>query len=98
MVLSYSTYVEVNVVKSGMLVNHLESHLMWNSIISTQEEIYMCVDITNIPLQTPGYIYVYDNAHQPRTKNMDLYYLSHQVIKRYVYMKIQKGIHGLLHT
>ena len=73
------------------------SKLLWNSVLSTKNARYMCIDIKNMYLHTPldRYEYMRIKASLIPIEFMNAYNLHEKVKDGYVYMEIRRGIYGL---
>ena len=75
----------------------LTAKLVFKRVLSTKSEKFMCAEITNFYLNNPMNIYEYmklslDVMPEEIIQQYNLRNLAH---KRFVYMKIQKGMYGL---
>ena len=71
--------------------------VIWNSVLSTTDAKYMCLDIKNFYLGTPLDRYEYMKmplAVFPK-HTVDQYNLKTHALKGFVYLEIRKGIYGL---
>ena len=75
------------------------SKVMWNSIISTPNARYAYADVKNFYLNTPldRYEYMRMPIKLIPQEFIDMYNLTAKVKNGYVYIEIQKGMHGGYH-
>ena len=73
------------------------SKVMWNSVISTPNARYMCVDVKNFYLNTTldRYEYMRMLIKLFSQELIDMYNLTAKIKNGYVYIEIQKGMYGL---
>ena len=71
--------------------------LLWNSVLSTQNAKYMCIDIKNMYLATPldRYEYMKMPTSIIPAKIMDIYKLHDKIHNNFIYMRIERGMYGL---
>ena len=71
--------------------------LMWNSVLSTKNARYFCIDIKNMYLATPldRFEYMKIPVGLVPTAIMILYKLYDHVIDGFIYIQIEKGMYGL---
>ena len=71
---------------------------MWNSVIFTNGAGYSCADVKNFYLNTPldRYQYMQMPIKLIPQEFINMYNLTVKVKNGYVYIKIQKGMYGLL--
>ena len=77
--------------------NLVIAKLLWNSILSTKDAWYICINIKNMYLQTPmqrrEYMKIKVKLFPPEF--MKEYNLKEKVKNGFVYMEIRKGMYGL---
>ena len=73
------------------------SKLMWNSVISTPNSRYICIDIKNFYLKTPmkDPEYMKIKATLVPKQFIDEYKLQDHIHNEYIYLKIIRGMYGL---
>jgi hypothetical protein len=73
------------------------SKCLWNSTISTDGAIYMCLDVKNFYLGTPMDSFEYMHIPTKRIPHeiIDQYNLLPSVSDGHVYIEVQKGMYGL---
>ncbi len=77
--------------------NITTSNLHWNSILSTQQAIYMCLDLKNFYLSVPlnWYEYMCIPISMFPAWIVAQYDLLHKVVKGHIYLKMRWAVWGL---
>ena len=75
----------------------ITSKILWNSVLSTQNSKYMCLDIKNMYLATPmeRYEYMRIPVSLIPEEFMIAYNLHNKTKNGYIYMEIRRGMYGL---
>ena len=76
--------------------NLTTSKILWNSVLSTENRKYMCIDIKKLPLYTPRPIQIHEafalsvSKHIKQQNDLEV-----KAKKDYVYVEIGRSIYGL---
>ena len=75
----------------------ITTKIVWNSVLSTEDAKYMCIDIKNMYLATPmdRFEYMKIPVKLIPQEFMDAYKLHDKIKNGFVYMQIEKGMYGL---
>ena len=71
--------------------------MLWNSVVSTPEAGYMCIDIKNMYLATPldRFEYMKMPIKLIPKRIQEIYNLHNRIYNEHIYMQIERGIYGL---